>query len=56
MKISFLPLLLTGKTISPKIRQALRENRVKDAAAMLVREYGLTCNEAGDLLDISVCD
>jgi hypothetical protein len=56
MKLSFIPLLLTGKTISPGVRQALRENRVKDAAAMLIREYGLTCIEAGDLLDIAVCD
>jgi hypothetical protein len=56
MKLSFVPLLLTGKTISPKIRQALRENRAKDAAALLVREYGLTCIEAGDLLDVAVCD
>ena len=56
MKFSFIPLLLTGKTISPGVRQALRENRVKDAAAMLVREYGLTCIEAGDLLDIAACD
>jgi hypothetical protein len=56
MKFSFIPLLLTGKTISPGVRQALHENRVKDAAAMLVREYGLTCIEAGDLLDIAACD
>ena len=35
MKLSFIPLLITGKTISTEVRQALRENRVKDAAAML---------------------
>ena len=56
MKLSFIPLLITGKTISTGVRQALRERRLKDAAAMLVREYGLTCIEAGDLLDIAACD
>ena len=29
---SLIPLLLTGQSISPEARQALRENRVKDAA------------------------
>jgi len=56
MKLSFIPLLLTGKTISAEVRKALRENRLKDAAAMLMRQYGLSCIEAGDLLDIAVCD
>jgi len=56
MKLSFIPLLLTGKTISAEMRKALRENRLKDAAAMLMQQYGLSCIEAGDLLDIAVCD
>ena len=56
MKLSFIPLLMTGKTISPEVRQALREKRLKDAAAMLMQQYGLSCLEAGDLLDIPLCD
>ena len=56
MKLSFIPLLLTGKTISAEVRKALRENRLKDAAAMLMQQYGLSCIEASDLLDIAVCD
>jgi hypothetical protein len=56
MKLSFIPLLLTGKTISAEMRKALRENRLKDAAAMLMQQYGLSCIEASDLLDIAVCD
>jgi hypothetical protein len=56
MKLSFIPLLLTGKTISAEVRKALRENRIEDAAALLMQEYGLTCIEAGDLLDIALCD
>ncbi len=56
MKLSFIPLLLTGKTISTEVRKALRENRLKDAAAMLMQQYGLSCIEASDLLDIAVCD
>jgi FAD synthase len=56
MKLSFIPLLLTGKTISTEVRQALREKRLKDAAALLMQQYGLSCIEAGDLLDIAMCD
>ena len=56
MKLSFIPLLITGKTISTEVRQALREKRLEDAAAMLMQQYGLSCLEAGDLLDIALCD
>jgi hypothetical protein len=56
MKLSFIPLLITGKTISAEVRQALREKRLKDAAAMLMQQYGLSCLEVGDLLDIAICD
>jgi hypothetical protein len=56
MSFSVVPLLLARKSISPEARQALRENRVKDAAAMLMEQYGLSCSEAGQLLDLSVCE
>jgi len=56
MKLSFIPLLLAGKSISPEARQALHENRVKDAAAILMQQHGLSCLEAGELLDIAVCE
>jgi hypothetical protein len=46
---SLIPLLLTGQSISPEARQALRENRVKDAAVILMEEYGLSWVEAGNL-------
>ncbi|HEY7164617.1 MAG TPA: hypothetical protein VIB79_08655 [Candidatus Binatia bacterium] len=52
---SLVPLLLTGETISPKARLALRENRMNDAAAILMQEYGLSCVEAGDLLNLRAC-
>jgi hypothetical protein len=48
-------LLLAGQSISPKARQALRENRLEDAAVILMEEYGLSCVEAGNLLNITVC-
>jgi len=48
-------LLLAGQSISPEARQALRENRLKDAAVILMEEYGLSCVEAGDLLNIAAC-
>jgi hypothetical protein len=56
MKFSLVPLLLTGQSISMKVRQALRENRLQDAAAILMEEYGLTCAEAGELVDVPACD
>jgi hypothetical protein len=52
---SLLPLLLHGQSISLETRRALRENRVKDAAAILMKDYGLSCVEAGDLLNVSAC-
>ena len=54
-KFSLVPLLLTGQSISPEARQALRENRLKDAAAILMGQYGLSCVEAGDLLNVPAC-
>jgi len=56
MKFSLVPLLLTGQSISDDARQALRENRLKDAAAILMQEYGLTCAEVGDLLNVTPCE
>ena len=52
---SVIPLLLAGQSISAEARQALRENRLKDAAVILMEEYGLSCVEAGNLLNITVC-
>ena len=53
---SLIPLLLTGQSISPEARQALRENRLKDAAVILMEEYGLSCVEVTHLLDLSPCE
>jgi hypothetical protein len=55
MSFSVVPLLLTGKSISHEARQALRENRMEDAAAILMEQYGLNCSEAGQLLDLPLC-
>jgi hypothetical protein len=48
-------LLLTGQSISPEAREALRDNRLQDAAVIFMEEYGLSCVEAGNLLNITVC-
>jgi hypothetical protein len=56
MKLSFVPLLLGGKMLSPEARNALSEDRREDAAALLMREYDLDCREAGELVDVSMCD
>ena len=53
--VSLIPLLLTGQSVSPEARQALRENRLKDGAVILMEEYGLSCVEAGNLLNITAC-
>lgn len=55
MSFSMVPLLLTGKTISVEVKRALVENRLQDAAELLMRDYGLSCIEAGQLLDVSAC-
>lgn len=55
MKLSFVPLLLGGKTLSGEARRALIEDRREDAAALLMQQYDLDCREAGELLDVSVC-
>ena len=52
---SLVPLLVGGESISPEARQALRENRVKDAAHMIMDDYGLSCAEVGDLLNLRAC-
>jgi hypothetical protein len=56
MKFSLVPLLLTGQSISAEARQALHENRLKDAAEILMDQYGLSCVEAGELVDVSACE
>jgi hypothetical protein len=52
---SLVPLLLNGQSISSEARRALSENRMKDAAVILMQDYGLTCVEAGDLLNVPAC-
>jgi hypothetical protein len=56
MEFSLVPMLLAGESISAKARQALRENRLQDAAVILRQEYGLTCTEAKDLLNVTTCE
>jgi len=46
---------LHSQSISAETRLALRDNRIKDAAAILMKDYGLSCVEAGDLLNVSAC-
>jgi hypothetical protein len=53
--LSVVPLLIVEEEIPAEARRALVENRPLDAAQLLVQEYGLSCKEAGDLLDVSAC-
>jgi len=52
---SIIPLLLFNRDISAEARRALVESRLGDAAEMLMREHGLSCIEAGDLLGVGAC-
>lgn len=56
MKLSFVPLLLNAQSLSPETKAALREDRREDAATLLMQQYDLDCREAGDLVDVSICD
>jgi hypothetical protein len=56
MKLSFVPLLLASRDISAEARKALLENRLRDAATMLMEQNKLSCIEASELLDLSACD
>jgi hypothetical protein len=47
-------MLLAGQSISPAARHALRENRLEDAAGLLMRQYGFSYAEAKDLLGLSL--
>ena len=55
MKFSLVPLLLSNQDISAEARKALVENRLKDAAVILMEQNELSCVEAGQLLDVSAC-
>lgn len=55
MSFSVVPLLIGEDWLSAKARQALIENRLKDAAELFMKEYGLSRAEASDLLGISAC-
>jgi hypothetical protein len=40
----------------PEARSALIENRRADAAVLLMQQFDLNCREAGELVDVSICD
>lgn len=54
-KPSLVPLLIAEPDIAPEARAALAENRFQDAAELFMEQYGLTCVEAGQLLDVAAC-
>ena len=55
-QFSVVPLLLAEGQIPAEVRQALLAGRRQDAAQMLMQQYGLSCNEASDLLDVFACE
>jgi len=55
MKLSLVPLLLNGESLSPETKTALQEDRRWDAAVLLMEQYDLDCREAGELVDAPIC-
>ena len=53
---SVVPLLRAEGEIPAEVRQALLAGRRQDAAEMLMQKYGLSCDEASDLLDVFACE
>ena len=53
---SVMPLLLAEGEIPAQAREALLEGRRQDAAGVLMHEYGLSCGEVGQLLEVAACD
>ena len=53
---SMVPLLLAEGEIPAQAREALLEGWRQDAAGVLMQEYGLSCVEAGHLLEVAACD
>ncbi len=56
MPFSVAPLLLVEEEISPEVKRALGENRLREAAQLLMREYGLSRADAAALLDMDITD
>jgi hypothetical protein len=54
-RFSVVPLLLGNRDISPETQRALIDNRLQDAAQLLMQDHGLSCIEAGHLLDVRAC-
>jgi hypothetical protein len=54
MKLSVASLLAEAD-IPAEAGRALVDNRLEDAAELLMQEYGLSCIEAGYLLNIFAC-
>ena len=48
-RLSVVPLLIADTQIPGDVRQALVENRLQDAAIILMEEYGLSCVEVTHL-------
>ena len=55
-QFSVVPLLLAEGQIPAEVRQALLAGHRQDAAQMLMQQYGLSCDEASDLLDVFACE
>ena len=55
MRFSFVPLLLDEEGVPRQVKEALLEDRLQDAADILMQELGLNCTETSDLLDMPAC-
>jgi hypothetical protein len=47
--------LMSVRPRKAQVKEALLEDRLQDAADILMQELGLNCAETSDLLDVPAC-
>ena len=56
MTLQVVQLLAHDREIPGQVRAAIVEGKLEQAGMLLMDAFGLTCEEAGDLVDRSLCD
>jgi hypothetical protein len=55
MALQVANLLATNEDLPDQVRSAIAEGRLEEAGLMLMDAFDLTCAEAGELVDQSLC-
>ena len=56
MPLQVVQLLAEDRDVPGPVRAAIAEGRFEQAGFMLMDAFGLTCQEAGDLVDRALCE